>query len=153
MSTVALARSPARSRRQPIKAPPGGFMRDPGIPFLTAEDIPDEFAMQISGDCLAPDYRDGDHLVFTKARPSAGDLAIFILKPELVPPGQLQCAVKQLAFALPHYVRFPWTENPRSDVHAIAIARQTNPPMQFSIKCDRLLAVLKFSHVQRRGAQ
>jgi hypothetical protein len=40
-------------------------------------------------------------------------------------------------------VKFPWTENPKSEVHALVIAEQTNPPRQYAIKCDLLCAIHK----------
>jgi len=151
MSTIALARPESKA------PPPRRTTRPkplPNIPFATFEDIPDLFAMKLSGSCLAPVLMDGDEIVFTRAQaPKAGDIAIFILRPEGVQEGGFQCLIKRLAIDIPPWVTFPWRDRPTSDVRAAVIAKQTNPPRQYMIKCEHLLAVLKFSHVQRRVAQ
>lgn len=149
MSTIALARPHSRAPRPPRIPKPKPL---PNIPFPTFEDIPDVFAMKLAGDCLAPELMDGDDVVFTKAEaPRAGDIAIFILRPEEVREGGYQSLIKRLVLGIPPWVTFPWRENPKSEVRALAIAAQSNPPRQYMIPCERLLAVLKFSHVQRRA--
>ena len=152
MSTNALARpysAPAPRRRKAPAVPP--ITRLPGIPFLDAAEIPDLFGMRISGDCLAPVLRDGDEVVFTRTdKPVVGQFAIFILRPEIVRPGGLQCAIKRLVMDVPPHVTLPFREHPESEVHAIVIAEQTNPHRQYMIKAENLLGIFKFSHVQNR---
>lgn len=151
MSTIALARPQSAACR--IKAPQAAPAPGPGVPFMSAAEIPDVFAMRLSGDCLSPLLNDGDEVVFERAgRPEAGELCIFIMRPELVRPGGMQCIVKRLAMAIPPYVTFPWQENPRSEVHALVVAEQLNPPRQYMMKCESLLGVHRFVRTQRGQA-
>lgn len=123
----------------------------PGIPFPTVESIPPLYAMRLSGDCLEPDLVDGDEVQFSRDEPFAvGDFCCFILRPELVRPGGLQCAIKKLAMGLPPYVTLPFREHPKSDVHALVIAEPLKPRRQYMIRCANLLAIHKFVGVQNR---
>lgn len=124
----------------------------PGIPFPDLASIPERYAMILKGDCLEPDLKDGAEVQFSRDEPfKVGDFCCFVLRPELVSPGGMQCMIKRLTMGLPPYVTLPWTENPKSDVHALVMAEQLNPRRQFMIKCDRLLAIHKFLGVQGRG--
>lgn len=154
MATHANSTPAPSSRRGPSASRQLVAKPRPGIPFPDLASIPEIYGMKLQGDCLAPDLLDGDEVVFSSTEPvQAGDLVHLILRPELVPPGGLQCAIKRLVMAIPPYVTFPWTENPKSDVHALVLAEQRNPPGQYAIKCDRLLAVHRFVRVQNRQVQ
>ncbi|NQW09544.1 MAG: hypothetical protein HQ481_06655 [Alphaproteobacteria bacterium] len=123
----------------------------PIVPFRDAT-FPELYAMKLSGDCLAPDLMDGDEVKFSSVEPPVvGDFCIFIMQPELVPRGGMQCIIKRMVMAPPPYVKLPFRENPQSEVHALVMAEQLNPRRQFMIKCEHLLAIHKFVGVQRRA--
>lgn len=149
---VALDSTPApavqrRARRKPTSTPV------PGIPFPDLASIPPLYAMRLSGDCLAPELRDGDEVVFSRdEEPKAGDFAIMILRPEFVPAGGIQCAIKRIVLPMPSHVRLPYREHPASEVHAILLVEQLAPAKQYGIRCERLLAVHKFVRVQGRAS-
>jgi hypothetical protein len=110
--------------------------------FLDLASFPRFYGMRISGDCMEPDYPNGDVLVFDKEGPlQAGDDAIFIFRPEILVPGEIQSACKRLVTAIPNFVTFPWRDNPKSDVVPVIIAEQLNPPKRYVIACHKLLAV------------
>jgi len=121
------------------------------VPFPDAT-FPEVYAMKLSGDCLAPELMDGDEVKFSSVEPPVvGDFCIFIMRPEMVEPGRMQCIIKRMVMAPPPYVKLPFRENPKSEVHALVVAEQLNPRRQYFIKCENLLAIHKFVGVQRRG--
>ena len=72
-----------------------------------------------------------------------GDFVVIYRRPELVKPGGFQAAVKRLVFAPPPFVKFPWRENPRSEVRALVGLEQLNPARSWWVPCDELLAIHK----------
>ena len=107
-------------------------------------ELPDRYAMICEGVCLEPEIADGTRLLFDKHEPfGAGDLVVLFRRPELVQPGHHQAIVKRLVMAPPPWVKFPWRENPRSEVRALVIAEQINPRRQYAIPCEDLLGIHK----------
>ena len=61
--------------------------RKPAQAFLDPATLPDEYAMRVVGDCLAPAIKEGDAVVVDKRLPyKAGDLVVIYMRPELVQP-------------------------------------------------------------------
>lgn len=146
MAVHALSTSAPRRRARIAK--PSAPAPVPGIPFPEAV-FPELYAMKLSGDCLAPELNDGDEVQFSSIEPpKVGDFCIFVLRPELVRPGGMQCMIKRLTMGLPPYVTLPFREHPNSDVHALVMAEQTNPRRQYMIRCENLLAIHRFVGVQ-----
>lgn len=113
------------------------FITDPSA-------LPEIYAMICAGDCMSPEIKDGEAVGFLRDAPiERGDLAAFFFKPELVPPGQLQVAIKRVLIAPPPWVEFPYREHPDSEVRAVVIAEQINPYKQYSIPCTHLLGIHK----------
>ena len=140
-STVRRVRRPAAPEAKSI------------VPFPGAT-FPELYAMKLSGDCLAPDLMDGDEVKFSSVEPPVvGEFCIFIMRPELVRPGGMQCMIKRMVMAPPPYVKLPFREHPDSEVHALVIAEQLNPRRQYMIKCENLLAIHKFVGVQNQRAR
>ena len=105
--------------------------------------------MQVAGDCLAPDIPDGAVAVFDKTEPvRPGDICIFVFLPHIVVPGMFQCMTKRLVIGVPPYVTFPWREHPKSELRALVIAEQMNPPKQYMVACDKLMAIHRFVGLQ-----
>lgn len=128
-----------RARRSVTNAKP-----NPLIPFQSLDDIPDRYAMVLAGLCLEPELKDGTILGFSRSEPYAvGDFCIFILRPELVPPGRHQTQIKRLFMSPPPRTRLPYREHPDSQVHSLVIAEQLNPPRRFAIECQNLIAIHK----------
>ena len=106
--------------------------------------LPDVYAMGCDGQCLLPFVPDGASVAFSKLEtPGAGDFACIWLRPEIVKPGHHQGILKRLVLGIPDWVKFPWTDNPQSDVVPIIIAEQFNPAGQYRIRCSDVLAVHK----------
>jgi hypothetical protein len=74
-------------------------------------------------------------------RSTAFDLVAIYLRPELVEPGQLGIVVKRLALNVAPYVKFPHREHPDSNVAAVVIFEQDNPPRQYAVRADRILTI------------
>jgi hypothetical protein len=114
-----------------------------GHQFLDPASIKDRFyALRLSGDCMDPLFKDGEAVIFDREAPlENGCLASFFYRPELVKPGSLGIALKQLLLAPPPFVTFPWKDHPDSEVIPVVIVQQLNPPRQWSVRCNTLLAV------------
>lgn len=148
LSAISTRTGRSKAKARPTIAPSAP---KPIIPFPDAT-FPELYAMKLSGDCLAPELMDGDEVKFSSIEPPAvGDFCIFIMRPELVQPGGMQCITKRMVMAPPPYVKLPYRENPKSEVHALVVAEQLNPRRQYFIPCEKLLAIHKFVGVQRRG--
>ena len=99
------------------------------------------YRLQLSGDCLHPEFKHGDKVVIDKQGPlHAGCLAALYYRPELVPPGKLPISLKRLVTAMPP-VPLPYREHPDSEVQFIIMVEQLNPPKRWVVECEDLLAV------------
>jgi hypothetical protein len=93
---------------------------------------------------MQPLFKNGTQVIADKTVPvKNGDVAVLIYRPEYVPAGLHQASLKRVVMAPPPYVKFPFREHAKSEVKAIVILEQLNPPKQFMIGCDQLLAVHK----------
>jgi hypothetical protein len=105
--------------------------------------LPDRYALPVLGDCLSPEIRDGEMLLFDKALPyRIGDLVVLFRRREATPNGKLQALVKRLIM-LPSFVTFPWRDHPESDVVAFVAVEQLNPHRRFTLPCADLLGIHK----------
>lgn len=110
---------------------------------LTADQIPDRYAMIGKGRCMEPLYMDGACLVFDKhEQPEGGDTVIVWFRPEHTPSGESQCMFKRLVGGLPP-VAFPFNLSERSNCEPLITVEMINPPRLFRIPASRLLAVHK----------
>lgn len=109
---------------------------------LDPSELPDRYGMIVRGVCMEPEIQEGSRLIFDKSAPyKPGDLVILWKRPELVKPGEPQAIGKRLYMAPPSWVKFPYREHPESGVCALLFAEQLNPPRNFAIPCEDLLAV------------
>ena len=106
--------------------------------------MPDQYAMPVIGDCLAPEVRDGALLIFDKtAAYNPGDLVVVFLR-SATPGEQPRALVKRLIMAPPSWVKaFPFEDHPESDVLALIGVEQINPQRRFTIRCAAILAIHK----------
>ena len=111
--------------------------------FLDPASIDTRFyGLQLTGNCLDPEFKDGDLVVFDRdAKIEAGCFANFFYRAEVVPPGQLSVALKRVVFAPPPFVKLPFRDHPDSTVIPLVIVEQFNPARQWSIRMSDLLAV------------
>jgi hypothetical protein len=100
------------------------------------------YGLIVRGDCLAPEFKDGDTVVVDKEGPLLrGCNAVFYHRPELVPPCEWPLTLKRLATAVPQEVTLPYREHPDSEVKFIVVVEQANPPKRWAVPCEDLLAV------------
>ena len=100
------------------------------------------YGMILSGECLHPAFKNGEQVIFDReAAVEAGCFACFYYRSEVVPAGRLGAGLKRVVIAPPDWVKFPWRDNPKSEVVPVIIVEQFNPPRQWSIRCSDLLAV------------
>jgi hypothetical protein len=118
--------------------------RAPQITNIDPEALPDEYGMRVLGGCLEPEIPDGARVMIDKRVTAApGDFVCIYLRPELVKPGDCQARIKRLVMGPPPWVTLPYREHPKSEVQAVLIAEQMNPPRSYTIPCDAVLAVHK----------
>ena len=124
--------------------------RNPRIPFRSAEKVPPALALIHQDDKQAPEIQKGDEVAFVDEVPASGDLALIVMRPEIVPDGVAQCLVMRLGADVPPHVTFPWRERADTKVRMLLVVSQANPARQLALRCDQVLALRKFSHVQKR---
>lgn len=108
----------------------------------TPDDLPDTYASICAGDCLAPTYKDGDCLVFSKtAEIKAGDFAGFWLRPGVAAEGENVRRVKRVVSLPP--VSFPYEVRSGDEAVPLVIFEMFNPPRDFLVPAHRILAMHK----------
>ena len=103
---------------------------------------PDAYAMQLAGDCLAPEIEDGDWVVASPSAPlRCGDYGVLYRK-EGGP------SVKRLV-VIPDDDLWNAHLNPGSEIIAVLVVAMTNPRKTIFISCDKLDAVHAVVHFQK----
>lgn len=124
------------SRRKTVAPAPA----QPG--FIDPATLPDEYAMRVRGDCLAPAINAGDSILVDQRQPySTGDLVCVFLKPECVRPGDTNVGLKRLVMGLMPEVTLPYRAHPDSNIMPVLVCEQDNPHMQYAIPADQILAI------------
>ncbi len=116
-------------------APPDGRFFDPAK-------LPQRYAMRCDGDCMEPDYHNGDVLIFDRtAKASPGDCVVAWRRPECTPAGQWPAIVKRLVWA-PDWVRLPYTPGPHANVQLNIVLEYINPTAtRITVRCSEVLAI------------
>jgi hypothetical protein len=130
---------PASATALPSKHPP----KLPRL-FSHAEimALPQEFALRVNGDCMAPEINHGAIVHVNKSGPiKVGDIVVIWRRPDLVKPGESQCMMKRLTLSVPSFVTFPHKDHPQSNALPILCVHQENPPRGYSIKCSDVIAL------------
>ena len=96
------------------------------------------------------DERNGSHYPRRAHLSSPGrtlgvdDVVCIWFKPEAIQPGASQAWLKRVSLNVPPWVKsFPYTDHPKSDVLAIIVVEQLNPPISYAVKCRDILAIHK----------
>lgn len=116
----------------------------PAAPLIvrSPDQLPDLYAMTGSGTCMEPLIANGTCMAFSKSgQPQPGDIVVVWFKPEHARPGEAQCFLKRLVFALPpeSHISFPLPgETPLAP---IVLVEQINPPRRYAIPGTHVLAV------------
>jgi hypothetical protein len=63
------------------------------------------------------------------------------MRPEFVAAGQIGIYVKRIVMNMMQDVTFPYVAHPDSNVIPVIIVEQDNPPRQYTIRADRILAI------------
>jgi hypothetical protein len=109
--------------------------------FTDPTTLPDEYAMRVRGDCLAPAIKAGDAVLFDQCQPYApGDLVGVYLKPGCY-GGSTNVGLKRLVMNMMPGVTYPYTPSPTSNVMPVLVCEQDNPHRQYTILADQILAV------------
>jgi hypothetical protein len=106
--------------------------------------LPERYILIVDGACLEPAIPNGSKVLIERdGKIGPGDLAVMYFKPDRIPRGEGNSSLKRVVMPPPHYVKFPWREHPKSEVHALVIVEMTNPRRQFAVRCDHLLGIHK----------
>lgn len=120
-----------------------GAQRSEPQRVVTAEDLPDQYAMIAEGSCMVPVYPDKARLLFNQlTRAVAGDDVALWRKPEVQQAGQYQCLIKRLVTALPRTLPKHLAKDPAKPA-PVVIVETMNPPRRFVVKTDQLMGVHK----------
>ena len=118
---------------QPAKTEQAGFI-DPTT-------LPDEYAMRVRGDCLAPAIKGGDSvLVDQRQQYSTGDLVCVFLKAECS-GGSTNVGLKRIVMNMMQGVTYPYVPHPDSNIMPVLVCEQDSPHRQYTIAADHILAI------------
>jgi len=125
---------PAKPNTKPAPSPAPAFV-DPAT-------TPDIYALRVSGDCMAPAIRNGDHVLCDKCAPvEAGELAVFYYRPDRIPEGERQANLKRIVLLPSPSISFPYHNHPDSTVSPVMIVESDNPQDRYAVDCDALLGI------------
>jgi hypothetical protein len=114
------------------------------LPSIDSKTLPDLYCMGLDGDCLEPLIPDRGVVMIKKSEPfGVGDVVCIWFRPEYVGPGGPQSWLKRVTMNMPPWVKFPYKEHPESEVSALIMVEQLNPPIGYRIKCKDILAIHK----------
>lgn len=122
----------AHTTTAPAPAQPG---------FIDPTTLPDEYAMRVRGDCLAPAIKAGDAVLFDQRQPVApGDLVGVYLKPGCF-GGSTSVGLKRLVINMMPGVTYPYKAHPDSNIMPVIVCEQDNPHRQYTIPAGQILAI------------
>jgi hypothetical protein len=100
------------------------------------DELPDIYCLKLDGDCLEPLIPDGTTVALKKSASfGVGDVVCIWFRPEVLAPGSCQGWIKRVTLNVPPWVKFPYREHPESEVSALIMVEQLNPPINYSLKC------------------
>lgn len=112
--------------------------------FNQPDALPDQYGLNLTGDCMAPLLPDGATIACSRTAPyQRGDLVVLWFRPQLVELGHQQCFVKRLLMLPPDFVKFPHRDNPGSEALPVVIVKMLNPRAYGWVECAKLLAIHK----------
>ena len=122
----------AHTTTPPAPAQPG---------FIDPTTLPDEYAMRVRGDCLAPAINAGDAVLFDQRQPcKAGDLVGVYLK-EGCYGGSTSVGLKRVVMNMMPGVTYPYQAHPDSNIMPVLVCEQDQPHRQYTIPADQILAI------------
>jgi hypothetical protein len=135
---------PTRRKLTPAKPAPAA-RQEPSRPAIDPATLPDEYCMALDGDCLEPVIPNGAAVMLRKSESyGVGDVVAIWLKPEAVRPGAHPVLLKRITMKAPPWVKgFPYADHPESEVAAIMMVEQLNPPASYTVTCRSILAIHK----------
>jgi len=105
------------------------------------EDCKPEYRLVYRGNEFAPEFNDGDEIVFsTELDHKHGDVIALWLKPEAL-NGRPQVSVWRVEMALPSFCKVPFTPHPKSEAHPVLIVRSAGDGKCRAIKGQDILGV------------
>jgi hypothetical protein len=123
-----------KRRRSPAAPPP-----------VDVDALPDLYCLGLEGDCLQPLIPDGASVAIRKSEPyKVGDIVCIWWQPDFIKPGMHQGWLKRVRLSAPPWVKkYPYKDHPESDVKAIIVLEQLNPPGTYAVPCEHILAIHK----------
>ena len=135
----------SRADRKSTTKRPSASPLPPAIPSIDPTTLPDEYCLCLDGDCLEPIIPDRAAIWLNKSEAfGAGDIVCIWFRAEFSPPGRHQAWLKRIRFNVPPWVKkFPYNDHPESDVKAILVGEQSNPPRTYAVPCNQILTIHK----------
>jgi hypothetical protein len=114
------------------------------LPAIDPEQLPDLYCLKLAGDCLEPVIPDRATVMIKKSETfDVGDVVVIWFRPELIAPGKPQSSLKRITMNAPPWVKFPYKDHPESDVQALIMVEQLNPPTGYRLRCADIIAIHK----------
>jgi hypothetical protein len=115
------------------------------LPSIDPETLPDLYCMGLDGDCFEPLIPDHAAVMIKKSEPfGVGDVVCIWWRPGFVKRGMRQSWLKRVRLSAPPWVKqYPYNDHPQSDVKAVIVVEQINPPATYAVPCEHILAIHK----------
>jgi hypothetical protein len=115
------------------------------LPVVDPEELPELYCLKLDGDCLEPVIPDRAAVMIKKSETfDVGDVVVIWFRAEAVPAGAPRSWLKRITMNAPPWVKkFPYSDHPKSDVAALIMVEQLNPPIGYTVKCEDILAIHK----------
>jgi hypothetical protein len=115
------------------------------LPAMDPDTLPDLYCAKLEGDCLEPFLPDGASVALQKtATYTVGDIVCIWWQSEFIKPGMRPGWLKRIRLNAPPWVKkYPYSDHPGSDVGALIVLEQLNPPRTYSVPCSHIRAIHK----------
>lgn len=116
------------------------------VHFLDPAKVPaTKYGLHVVGNCMAPQINEGDTVTIdATAKVKQGDVvAIYLKRGGRTFAGGTNVGLKRVVFNMMPGLKYPYVKRPDSNVMPIIIVEQLNPPRQYQIAADEILAIHK----------
>jgi hypothetical protein len=114
------------------------------LPAVNPAELPELYCLKLDGDCLEPVIPDRAAVMIKKSETfDVGDVVVIWFRAEAVPAGAPRSWLKRITMNAPPWVKFPYKDHPESEVQALIMVEQLNPPTGYRLRCADIIAIHK----------
>lgn len=135
-------------KRAEVKGTAAAFQRsaerDAMLPFVGVAALPELYALEVRGTCLAGIIEDGDRVALSKSQPfERFDIVVVHFKKGRSPVGACDAQLKQIVMLPPPGIVMPYEKHKDSSADFIVVLRMMHPNKMFSVPCSDIEAIHK----------